>query len=175
MRKPIGLSCVFLLFFQLAMFSQSQPKTTAAELERVETYLEGSAMELSKSRGRYFVNRKEVTEAEYNWYRAAFDNDCCPCIYEYFDERYQLQAEAVVCKECVECRECQVGWYKEYYLSGKLKISGQYKENPTDNWENLLERGYCSVRHGEWLYYNKRGKLKFTEVWEDGNLIEEKE
>lgn len=174
MRMPILLSGVLLLFCQLSMFAQTEPASSSDELERVETFLPGSTITLSKSRDQFFVNDKEVNESEFNWYRTAFSNKCCPCIYEYYDERYKLVAETVACKECRECRECQVGWYKEYYRNGKLKISGQYKENPTENWKDMIERGFCSVKDGEWLYYSKSGKLKFREVWKEGELIEEK-
>jgi len=48
------------------------------------------------------------------------------------------------------------GPYFYYYETGKLKISGQYKDDK---------------KSGEWKYYDEAGKLNKTEKYENGNLV----
>lgn len=47
------------------------------------------------------------------------------------------------------------GPYFYYYESGKIKISGNYKDDQ---------------KHGEWKYYDERGILIKTEHYENGEL-----
>lgn len=49
------------------------------------------------------------------------------------------------------------GPYFYYYESGKLKISGQYRDN---------------LKHGEWKYFDERGTQTKTEKYESGRLIQ---
>jgi antitoxin component YwqK of YwqJK toxin-antitoxin module len=51
------------------------------------------------------------------------------------------------------------GPYFYYYENGKLKISGSYKDD---------------LKHGKWSYFNDKGILEKTEVWENDKLISTK-
>ncbi len=48
------------------------------------------------------------------------------------------------------------GPYFYYYEDGKIKISGQYKDDK---------------KQGEWKYYDEKGNLQKTEKFENDNLI----
>ena len=92
---------------------------------------------------------------------------CCPCILKSYDENDVLLGEGV------SCTDCGVGWFKKYYQNGKVKLSGQYKENPTKNWKSIAARGFCSVPIGQWTYFNDQGDSLYSEFWEDGKFIKQ--
>ena len=92
---------------------------------------------------------------------------CCPCILESYDENDVLLSESIA------CTDCGVGWFKKYYSNGKLKLTGQYKENPTNNWDDIWRRGYCQVRVGEWKFYNENGERLYSEFWNDGVFLKQ--
>lgn len=59
----------------------------------------------------------------------------------------------------VEVIKKKHGPYFYYYESGKIKISGNYKNDE---------------KHGEWKYFNAEGSLIKTEEYEKGKLINSK-
>lgn len=118
----------------------------------------------------YQVNGREVSQQVYEryeredsvWYTR------CPFILRRYNER------EVIVSEMVSCSDCGVGYYKEFYPSKRLKVKGQYKENPTGNWKDISERGFCSEPTGKWFYYEERDTnyhIKYTEDWNDGKPI----
>ncbi|MEM6725621.1 MAG: hypothetical protein AAF598_16385, partial [Bacteroidota bacterium] len=115
----------------------------------------------------YEVNGKPVSKAVFEKYQRSWDKmaTCCPCWLRSFDEH------EVLLRESVSCTDCGVGKYLEYYPSGVLKIKGQFKENPTGDWEDIYHRGYCNVMVGEWIYYHENGSVAYRETWEDGDFI----
>lgn len=52
------------------------------------------------------------------------------------------------------------GPYFYYYESGKLKISGNYKDDK---------------KHGEWKYYDEEGNITKVETYKNGELIDTEE
>ena len=48
------------------------------------------------------------------------------------------------------------GPYFYYHENGKLKVSGQYRDN---------------LKHGDWKYFDERGTLTKTEKYESGRLV----
>lgn len=100
---------------------------------------------------------------------ATFDNyaKCTPCILENFDREGKLQSKSV------RYNDCFVGFYNEYYPSGKLKVTGQYRENDTGNWDNLYDRNYCLAQTGEWIFYTEKGLVSGKEYWQDGVFLKE--
>lgn len=117
----------------------------------------------------YEVNGRRVNRGIYQKYESAWKNmeTCCPCLLKVYDENDLLLKEYAACTDCV------VGVYREFYEDGKLKLEGHYKENPSRNWNNIWARGYCSVPHGEFIYYNTDGKLSHKEFWEAGSFVKQ--
>ncbi len=73
---------------------------------------------------------------------------------------------------CLAYNSCKVGAYTEFYPSGKIKQTGQYKENTTDDWSDLKGRGFCT-REGEWKEYSEDGTLKKTYLYENDKVVKE--
>lgn len=117
---------------------------------------------------KYFVNCKEVSQAEYLKYKRANDSikECKPCYMR------TLDTNGVLLRTAVQYGDCVVGSWTEYYPDGKIKVSGHYKENDTGNWNNLWKRGYCSRKEGEWIYYDEHGNITKKEKYKDDKLIE---
>lgn len=94
-------------------------------------------------------------------------NNCCPCLIQYYDQKKKLILEDVI------CGECNVGISKTYYPNGKLKESGQYKTSQSVTFTEIFEEGNCSVKEGNWLYFNPQGELLYTELWKDGEFVKQ--
>ena len=118
---------------------------------------------------KYFVDCKEVSQDVYLKYKNANESikKCKPCYMETLDKNGVLLYEGVQYEDCV------VGAWTEYYPDGKIKVTGQYKENPTDNWNNIWKRGYCSVKEGVWTYYDENGNVTKTEKYKDNVLVQQ--
>ena len=69
--------------------------------------------------------------------------------------------------------DCHVGAYTVFYPSGKIKMTGQFKENTTGDWRDLRNRGLCSIQTGEWKEYSEDGTLTKTYLYEDGKVVKE--
>jgi antitoxin component YwqK of YwqJK toxin-antitoxin module len=91
---------------------------------------------------------------------------CTPCILERFNE------SGILLNKAVSYTDCIVGQYIEYFENGKIKIIGHFKENDTGLWDNISDRGFCSVKHGIWNYYNENGLITKTEFYNEDLLIE---
>ena len=102
----------------------------------------------------YKINEKEVSKADYEKAFTKVEEGkkglekCNPCWLRYYDENNKMIQEGL------SYQDCGVGKVKEYFPNGKLKSEGFYKVNHTGNWDNLFDRGYCSVRDGQWIFYN---------------------
>lgn len=116
---------------------------------------------------KYWVKDKRVNQATYEKYKAIWENiDICrPCYFKTYDENDVLLYEGA------QYTDCRVGIWIEYYPNGTVKLIGHYKENDTDNWENLWNRKLCSVKHGKWLYYNEDGGIRLIEYYWNGKLV----
>ncbi len=112
----------------------------------------------------------KVEKAVYDKYHAAWEEleNCCPCILMTYDK------DDVLLTEAVQCTDCFVGYYKEFYPNGRLKLLGHHKENPTNDWNDIFKRGYCGVEDGKWIYYNEDGQIIKIETWKDGSFVEQK-
>ena len=75
----------------------------------------------------------------------------------------------VLLSEGVYCTDCGVGFFKEFYPDGNVKLSGKYKENPTGNWKNYN----CQVEHGQWVYFKENGDTLYSEYWNNGEFIKQ--
>lgn len=117
----------------------------------------------------YTSNGKEIDKATYDKFESGYKNmeNCCPCILESYDENDVLRSKKI------SCQDCSVGWFKIYFPNGKAKLFGHNKENPTNDWEDIWKRGYCSVKHGQWVYFNEFGDTLKSEFWENNELIKQ--
>ncbi len=162
----INLFLFLTLSFPAILFSQSD-STVYKNLSIRKSYPVNLWKTTSGNRTTYQMDGKSVSKETYDKYKGESDGSrCCPCIKETYDKNNVLLNKAV------RCGDCGVGWFEIYYPNGKLKTKGQYKENPTGNWENLLDRGYCYVKEGKWIYYSKHGP-KYVEIWKDGVFIKQ--
>jgi antitoxin component YwqK of YwqJK toxin-antitoxin module len=116
---------------------------------------------------KYFVDCKEVSEAVYLKYKNANDkiDKCTPCYAK------TLDTNGRIINAGVKYTDCAVGIWIEYYINGKIKVIGHYKENNTGKWKNIWDKGYCSKKHGIWKYYDTNGQLINTELYKNGNLM----
>lgn len=115
----------------------------------------------------YTINGKAVSKPVYEKYRASWQNmfTCKPCILQHYNAGDSLL------KEAVSYGDCGVGWFKEYYLNGKRKRTGTYKENASGDWNKIWERKLCSIPDGQWVYFSETGDTLYSEFWNDGVFI----
>lgn len=164
------LAKIIILFLLLSSNLRGQVDSTIyKDLKIIKSYLVSLEKTGAPPFTKYKVNGKSVSQATYDKYDRSFENmkKCKPCI----NKSYTTNEKLII--ESVSYGDCGVGWYKEYFLNGNLKVSGQFKENDTNNWEDLYARGYCNRMDGKWIFYNKNGSPKYVELWEDGNLIKQ--
>jgi len=161
---------IFTVLISINLYSQLDSNSVYKDLEIKKFYSVGTSSSTSGGKTTYKVNNRIVPKDKYDKYHNAWKNmkSCCPCILKSYDVNDVLQSEAV------SCTDCGVGYYKEFYPNGKLKLKGQFKENHTNNWKDIYKRGYCSVLDGKWLYYNNKGQINYIEIWDNGNFIEQK-
>jgi antitoxin component YwqK of YwqJK toxin-antitoxin module len=117
----------------------------------------------------YKADGKVVDKTAYDKFtegRKAMET-CKPCILETYDANEKLVNKAV------KYLDCPVGYWYNYFPSGKIKTIGHYRENESDVWDPLWNAGYC-VKHGTWTEYNEKGKVTSFELYEFGNLKENK-
>ncbi|MET4108181.1 hypothetical protein [Hymenobacter sp. UYP22] len=93
--------------------------------------------------------------------------ECTPCILARYDKDGHLYTKAV------QYTDCGVGFYNEYYPSGKLKITGQHQENDTGKWDDIYDRGLCWTKTGEWIFYSETGKVITKEYWNNGIFLKQ--
>ncbi len=132
--------------------------------DTIEAYIN---MQISSGPNGYFVNEKSIDKRTYDRYKTVMDkmDKCLPC----WIKNYTLEGEFV--SEGMYYTDCLVGNYVEYYPNGNKKLSGHYKENHTGTWEDLYQRGYCSVKEGVWIYHNESGKISKREHYKDGKPV----
>ena len=157
---------VFLLTLLLAAFRSPGGKDHT-KIDTLTFYDVSTSMSTVKGKPVYKVSGKVVGKAEYDKYASAWDNisKCTPCYLQHYSEDGKLTGEGL------QYTDCRIGAWKEYYPDGKLKLSGHYRENPTNNWRNLYDRGYCSVKEGQWIYLSPSGDTTATEQYEKGKLV----
>lgn len=117
----------------------------------------------------YKAGGKVVDKATFEVYTSSSANmtQCKPCIMETYDKNNVLASRAV------KYLDCPVGYWINYYPSGKIKTIGHYRENESDIWDPLWDAGYC-MKHGTWTEYDEKGKVISRELYDFGNLKETK-
>jgi hypothetical protein len=92
--------------------------------------------------------------------------NCKPCILLFYDSNGKLLSKSIKYTDAI------VGYYIEYHPNGKVKLIGHYKENPTDDWNNLWDRGY-GRKDGVFTYFGADGKKLYAEYWQNGQFIKQ--
>lgn len=126
-------------------------------------------MEYNRVEGKttYKINGKSVDSSIYSFYQSEQETIrlCTPCIVEAYDLSEKLMFRAV------QFRSCPIGDVTLYYTNGKIRFTGQYKENQSGDWEDIWNKGYCAIKHGNWYFYRKNGKLRKKEKYVNGQLV----
>lgn len=165
--KRIISKTIILLVFITKVFGQTDTSLVYKKLEEKKFYKVSLSSFSDGKKSIYEANEKRVNKKLYKKYESTWKNmeNCCPCILQTYDEN------EVLLHEYVSCTDCGVGWFKIYYGNGNIKLSGNYKENPTENWDDIYYRGYCNVPHGQWTYFNENGDILYSELWNNGEFI----
>ncbi len=166
MKKIISL-IVLLPFFSLAQ--KDNAKTVYKDLPVKKFYSVNTETLTENGKEVYKADGKIIDKATYDKYvegRKSLET-CKPCVLETYN------AEGKMLNKAVKYLDCPVGFWYNYYPSGKIKTIGHYRENESDIWDPLWNAGFC-VKHGTWTEYNEKGKVISFELYDFGNLKENK-
>ncbi len=149
-------------------FTQNAVNTSAAKqkmdtLRTYDVFLEERPTPFGIA---YMCNGTEVTKQKYFEYKRFWNaaGACQPCMLYTFDDKNQLKYIAY------QYEDCLCGSYVEYYQDGTKKLEGQFKQNPTSDWQNIKLRNLCNIRDGIWTYFLPNGVEEKTEIYIDGKL-----
>jgi hypothetical protein len=93
--------------------------------------------------------------------------NCQPCWSKVYDEEGMLLYEAATYTDCF------IGGYRSYYPSGKVKTRGQFRSQAVrDSTETILP-GTCSIKTGDWVYYQEDGTIDYEEIWNNGQFLQQ--
>ncbi|MBI3233683.1 MAG: hypothetical protein HYZ42_06520 [Bacteroidetes bacterium] len=153
-------------------FSQVSGQTDTIDgepVERIEIYdVTGSTLTVNGVTT-YEVNGKEVKKSYYDkFFKTSSIEKCKPCILEAFNE------DEVLVFEMYAYLGAGVGYYKEFYANGNLKISGQYANYFDEDWH--LKKGSekkVNLKDGKWWYFDLNGDTSYYEIWDDGKFIKQ--
>ncbi len=139
------------------------------KLDTLKFYDVELEVETWHGRTTYWVDRKEVDKKTYETFDHYWTNvdRCKPCFLQTYEKDGRLT------KEGVQYGDCQIGAWTEYHKNGKMKLKGRYKENDTNDWEEIWTKGLCSVKHGLWILYDEEGNVLGMEKYVNGVTEEE--
>lgn len=163
MKHPILILSLFVSSFG---FSQKDTmKSIYKNLPVLKFYTITTETVTEKGAVVYKAGGKDVDKATYDKYSNSSKTmmQCKPCIMETYDKNNKLASRAI------KYLDCPVGYWINYYPSGKIKTIGHYRENESDVWEPLWDAGYC-MKHGTWTEYDEKGKVTNFEIYNYGNL-----
>jgi|GEM_PF-5137842 len=159
-------------FFSVILSGSLLAQQGSAQYDSISTY-DVNLSDYMTTNGRvYLANGKAISKEQHQFYKDnwAKTQECQPCMVYTYTENKVLKHIAL------QYGDCLLGAYKEFHPDGKVKIEGTFKENTSaTDWSNLRMRGLCSVRHGQWTYYNTSGKVEAIEQYENGKLISREE
>lgn len=167
MKQVLILSALFCSLFS---FSQKDTmKTIYKNLPVLKLYTVNTETVTENGAVIYKAGGKVIDKATYEMYSSSSKimAQCKPCIMETYDGNNTLASRAV------KYLDCPVGYWINYYPSGKIKTIGHYRENESDVWDPLWDAGYC-MKHGLWTEYDEKGKVISKELYDFGNLKENK-
>lgn len=156
------------LFISSAFFAQKDDTKSIYKDLPVKKFYTVSTETVSENGNTvYKAGGKVIDKTTYDKYNESRKNleNCKPCVLETYDAGEKLVSKAV------KYKDCPVGFWYNYYPSGKIKTIGHYRENESDIWDPLWDAGYC-MKHGTWTEYNEKGKVIKKELYNFGNLKE---
>ncbi|HUH73882.1 MAG TPA: hypothetical protein VLZ75_05690 [Chitinophagales bacterium] len=139
----------------------------AQQMDTVSTYDVNLSDYMTTTGKVYLANGQAISKDKHDFYKESWKKaqNCQPC------EVYTYNANEQLKHVVVQYEGCLLGPFKEYYSDGKIKVEGNFKSNPSNDYSNLRLRGLCSMREGFWNYYNESGKLQTVETYENGSLV----
>jgi hypothetical protein len=153
MRK-IQLIIVIIMSLAACANGQSEMPTSYANLQVIKQHsIKTDRMSRSESQ-RYQEEQADLS-------------NCLPCIVQYMDRNDNIFLEGIFYTDAC------VGWFKEYYPNGKLKLQGQYTENTSGNWNTVFAEGNIHKQNGQWIYYDESGAFHHVEYWNNGEFIKQ--
>lgn len=126
------------------------------DIDTVKWYSASSeSWEDNKGREKYKVNGVLVNKETYDKYTITSDQiyACHPCYVKTVTTNEKLLFEGD------QVTDCPVGYWKEYYDNGSVKVEGHYKPDSTGVYDLKKSADWCAIRHGKWTYYNKNGSV----------------
>ena len=148
--------------------SSARKTSVYPRLDTISYYqIDSESMSIEKGIVLYKVNNKSVSEQQWKKMTIGISKIkiCTPCIVKTYSANDYLISIGV------QYKKCDVGGYTGYYPDGRVRVTGQYKENPTGKWDRPILSTYCSKKEGIWTYYTESGKIKELELYTDGKLI----
>lgn len=167
--RQISLLAAFISLFLMRGFSQVESvKSNYLQLDTLVFYDVELEVETYHGRTTYWVDRKEVSKKTYDTFNTFWENvdKCKPCYLKTYEKSGRLL------KEGVQYGDCNVGIWTEYYPDGKVKLKGHFKENDTQDWFEIWTKGLCSVKHGLWVLYDRKGNIVGMEKFVNGSSDE---
>lgn len=115
----------------------------------------------------YRANGQVISKEKYDMYKLHWENSlkCAPCILKTLDASGHPKSEAY------SYMDCFIGYYKEFYPDGKIKVEGQFLNFETSSDRSQYENRKCNIRTGQWIYYGANGNKELIENYENGVLI----
>ncbi len=159
----------FILLLAYGVNSQSEISTTYKDLEIMQSHQFFIEQRVEDNETTYALDGKKTSARKYKKYKREFDNldNCRPCIIQYLDSNDNITTEGIFYGDAI------VGWIKEYYPNGKLKLQRQYTENTSGNWDAFFANGNLPKENGTWKYYDENGAFHHNEYWENGEFIKQ--
>jgi antitoxin component YwqK of YwqJK toxin-antitoxin module len=119
----------------------------------------------------YLANGQVISKDKYDFYKESWNEakNCKPC------EVYTYNVKDELKHVVIQYEGCLLGPFIEYYSDGKIKVECNFKSNPSNDYSNLRLRDLCSMREGNWSYYNESGKIQTIETYENGSLVKTEE
>lgn len=168
MKYMLQRMLIWTFFMSISPFLPAQQDSSIyVNIETRKYYSVDYSISVRNDITTYRINDREVSRETYEKYSNAERvlDSCCPCLLQAYDEN------DVLTRERISCGSCGVGWFREFYPNGTVQLSGRYKENPTGNWKDLWQRGYCEIREGQWVYFTEQGDTLYSEFWQDNRFI----
>ena len=90
-----------------------------------------------------------------------FVENCRPCILKTYKQEQLI-------KEMLAYDGYGIGYFKEYYQNGALKVAGTFEDNIANQWSLLMATGKLEVKTGDWTYYDSTGRLTHSKFFTSG-------
>ncbi|MBC7935843.1 MAG: hypothetical protein H7Y86_10885 [Rhizobacter sp.] len=145
-------------------FAQQAPDFTVYDkLDTVAIHFSAPTFDTAnEGANRYYLNNQRVDkrtsdEAQRN---GNLISNCRPCVLKTYNQ-YGIIFEGV------QSGDGRTGYWIEYYPNtGRVKTRGRHKKMPG----GICYDATCSIKEGEWEYYNVKGRLIKREIYKNGKL-----